>query len=300
LWQKGLTNSQDDSTAMGVYAQAANFLFENLGQNETALVPMSNVFSTLNPELSGRLITYESMWNSAGVILQASTNITDILKVRSYIVNFLNQNLQVKFIVRDWVDAYATPLFDSSINYGLSPLFKEVQVFPFMLSTGWSSQITIYERVQVAQSFEMNLSLVPKNYFTAPSNTSVIFSSHGAVVQKTGPSANLYFPLPESLNVSKYSYITLQVKPDVPELNLTIVFYYDTTGTGVFSGYGADFVRSMLLNQVQEGWNEGKSNEFALAIPISDYPVVQIGLCLSGNCEGTITFSNLNVYMEIT
>jgi len=285
---------------MGVYAQAANFLSENLGQNETALVPMSNVFTTLNPDLSGRLVTYESMWNSAGVILQASTNMTDILKVRSYIANFLNQNLQVKFIVRDWVDAYATPLFDSSLDYGLSPLFKEVQIFPFKLSTGWSSQITIYERVQVVQSLGMNLSMVPKNYFTAPSNTSVIFGSLGAVVQKTGPSVNLYVPLSVSLNVSKYSYMTLIINPNVTDLNLTIVFYYDTTGTGIFTGYGADFVHSILLNQVQEGWSEGKSNEFILAIPASDYPVVQIGLCLSGTFEGTVTFSNLNVYTELT
>lgn len=299
MWQKGLTSSRDGSDSLGAFAKASDFLSQNLGQDEIAIVPMRDVFYVLNPKLSGRLVDYESIWKETGVLLQANTTKEETLKVRLFLINYLASNSRVKFVVKDWVDSYATPIYEGIGSEELMTLLNEVQMFPFTLSTGWSSEITVYERVNYAPLLSMSLSFPPEQYFVVPSNSSIQFDLNGATLQKTGPNVNFYLPLLGGINASRQNYLTLGVKFDVENVDLTIIFYYDKNRDSRFS-YDVDYVKSVVLNKVQQGWTEGKSYVIAQVIPKAEDPVVVVGLFLSGDSNGSVTFSSLNIYKAVT
>jgi len=137
--------SIDASAARESIVKAANWLAIALGPNESALVPTVVVFSLIEPELRGRLLSYKSIWDSAGIVLKADTTKDETLEVRSYLIEFLKSETRVKCVVRDWVDPYVNKIFGITANDELMSLIKEREVIRFTLSTGWSSQVTIYE-----------------------------------------------------------------------------------------------------------------------------------------------------------
>ena len=137
--------SIDASTARESIVKAANWLSIALGPNETALVPTVVVFSLIEPELHGRLLSYKSLWDSAGIVLKADTTEDEVLEVRSYLLEFLKSESRVRYMVRDWVDPYVNRIFGITANDELMSLIKKSKVIRFTLSTGWSSQVTIYE-----------------------------------------------------------------------------------------------------------------------------------------------------------
>jgi len=147
MWEDALTYSKDNSTAMGTFVQASEWLSKRLGQDEIAVVPSIEVFYVLNPELCDRLVDYRSLWASAGVSLRERTDRDKLLQLRKYFIDFLKGNFSARYIVRDWMDPYAMHLFEAPIDDELMLLLREVEVIPFTLSTGSSSKITIYEKV---------------------------------------------------------------------------------------------------------------------------------------------------------
>ena len=148
MWQKALKLSNDGSTSLSTFVEASNWLSKNLKDDQVALTPMPDVFYILNPELKEKLIHYKSVWDSAGIILQANTTKDEILKVRSNLLKFLKENSKIKYVVRDWIDPYAKNLYEVNVNDELMILLQEVEEFSFTLSTGWSDKITIYEKAQ--------------------------------------------------------------------------------------------------------------------------------------------------------
>jgi hypothetical protein len=300
MWQKGLTCSRDGSTSLSAFAETSEFLSQNLGQNESALVPMRDVFYVMNPELRGKLVDYWSIWNSAGVILQANTPKEEMLKVRSYFVEFLKENLQIKYIVRDWVDSYAKHLYEAMVADELMVLLSEVKTIPFTLSTGWSSSITIYEKVQYTNLFAINSSSPPKQFFTIPSNATIQFGSNGTTIQKAGQRVGFYLPLDTKINATKQHHLTMQIELNIENVRLLIVFYYDKNRDGVFSGYEIDYVKSAGFNQTQLNWVTREWYKIYQVIPKADDPVVQIGIIMEGNKPGTITLADLVVYTKMT
>ena len=113
MWQKASTYSKDNSTALGAFVEASAWLSENLRQGEMALVPMRDVFYALSPQLRDKLVDYKSLWNSAEVFLKADTTEEEVLEVRNYFITFLKENLQVRYVVRDWVSPFAKRLYEA-------------------------------------------------------------------------------------------------------------------------------------------------------------------------------------------
>lgn len=300
MWQKALIYSKDGSNSLGVFVKALEWLSKNLKENETALVPMPSVFYVCNPELRERLVHYRSLWDSAGVILQANTTKDEILKVRSHFVNFLKENSQVKYVVRDWVDPYAKLLYEANVNDELMILIREAKVIPFTLSTGWSSKITIYERVEYTTLFAIELSSPPKQFFTLPPDVLIQYDSNGVTIQKAGPRVGFYLPLEEEINSSKQNYLTMQIRLDVEDLELMLVFYYDKNRDGRWSGYEIDYVKLAAFSQTEQGWVAGEWYKIYHVIPKADDPVVQIGIILTGDRDGALTLADLAVYSETT
>jgi len=294
MWEKASTYSRDGSASLGVFVEASGFLSQNLKENEMALVPMAEVFYSSNPQLRDKLLDYQSLWGSAGVILKADTTREQELRVRSFFIDFLKQNPQVRYVVRDWNDPYAVRLYEATANDELMIILREVKVMPFTLSTGWGDKITIYENVHYDAFLAMKLSSPPLRSFTIPLNASVQYDSDGVTIQKAGPRVGYYFAL-EGTDFSEQSYLTIQIKHDVEDLQLMISFYYDADGDGRFSGYnGTDYVKAWVISQVPQGvWYK-----IYQVIPRSDDPITDAAITMTGDKNGSVTLKDLIVYIQ--
>jgi hypothetical protein len=145
MWQRGSTASMDSSTAMGSFVEASEWLSERVGQNDVIMVSSTDIFRVINPQWGDRLVDFVSIWNQAGVYFHERASPEKLYQVQQYFVNFLNSNRNVRYVVRDWVDPYATYLFEG--NDQLSFVLTEVKVINFTLSNGYSNHIIIYENV---------------------------------------------------------------------------------------------------------------------------------------------------------
>ena len=87
----------------------------------------------------------------------------------------------------------------------------------------------------------------------------------------------------------------LQIRPK-GNLILTLTFYYDANKDGKWSGYGIDYVKSSIFNLTKLDWNDGEWHTIYQIIPRADDAVVQIGFILTGDKNGSITLSNLEIY----
>jgi len=299
MWQEASTYSEDGSVSLSVFAEASKFLSQNLKQNEMALVPMRDVFYSLNPQMRDSLIDYKSLWDATKIVLKADTKETEAARVRSYFIDFLRENPQVRYVVRDWVDPYARLLYEATVSDELMNLLSEAKNMPFILSTGWSNRVTIYENVQYAALFAMKLSSPPRQYGTDPADAPITFDSNGMTIQKTVPSLGFYMPLESGINSSKPNYMTMRVKVNVESLNLLLAFYYDKNRDGKFSGYDIDYIKQVGFNPTELGWIQGQWYKICPSIPKADDPIVDIAIIALGEKNGTITFSDLIVYSQI-
>lgn len=300
MWQKASIMSKDASSSLDVFVETSEFLFQNLKQDEKALVPMPTTFYVMNPELRDKLIEYKSLWDSSGIIFQANTSKEEILKVRSHFIDFLKETPQVKYIVHDWVDPYAKHIFESIVNDELMPLFNQVKIIPFTLSTGWSSMITIYERMHYTPVYAMNFSSTPSGVATLPKNASINYDSNSMTINKVGSRTGIYFPFDREINSSKQNYLTMQIKTYGEDLDLTLVFYYDKNKDGIFSGYDVDYVKTAIFYQNEEGWISNEWYTTYHVVPKAEDPLVQIGIIMNGHENGTLTISKLIVHIQAT
>lgn len=306
MWEKASTLSGDGSASLGVYVETANWLSETLGSTETVLVPMREVFVALAPQLRDRLLDYKSIWDSAGVVLKADTTEEEVVRVRNRFVSFLRDEYQVRFVIRDWIDPYARRLFEAVTSDDLMFLLHEVETFPFTQSSGWGSEITIYETMKFTTLFAIKFSSRPTNSFRSPTNTTIDFTSDGAVIQKVVEDVRFYVPLEGAINTSlQLNYFTMRVQPNVQNLTLDIVFYYDADGDGKYvlntpEQPSPDYTKAVIFSGIQLGWATDQWYDIAQAIPSSTDPIIQISFILKGDQPGIVTLADLIVYTETT
>jgi uncharacterized protein YqiB (DUF1249 family) len=300
MWQTALLDSRDASIAMGAFIEASQWLSQNLKQDEIVVVPSPEVFRVLNPELRDRLIDYKSIWRAAGVELRERGDIRRIQSVRDYLIDFLQGNWSIKYVVRDWGEVYVRSLFDAAVNDELMLLLREAKVVPFTLSTGWSSKMTVYEVVRYTTLFNAELSYPPRNYFMYPSNASIQFDSSGATIQKPNWRVGFYLPLEARIDTSRQNYLTAQIQLEAENIVLLMAFYFDKDGDGEFTSYERDEATSIILNQTKLGWARGRWYTIYQTLPKSIYPIVQIGIVAPGEKSATIRLSGLVVHSEIT
>jgi hypothetical protein len=306
MWEKATALSSDGSTSLSAYAKASEWLSETLKSSETALVPMREIFVALNPELRDRLIDYQSLWSSSGVVLEADTTAQEVLKVRDYFISFVKEDFQLKYVLRDWVDPYARRLYEAISNDELMFLLHEVDTIPFTISTGWGSQVTIYERIPFSALFGMKLSSRPEQSFRSPSDTLIEFTSDGAVVHKEVEDVRFYIPLQAAINASiQLNYFRMRIQPNVEDLTLTVVFYYDADRDGRYvlnttEHLSPDYTKAVVFSGTQLGWGLEEWYYIAQIIPNSYDPIVQIAFIMNGDKNGTITLADLIVYTETT
>ena len=73
---------------------------------------MPNVFNYTHEEFFKNALPYNYFWNSAEIIMRANTTQNEIIKVRDNLISYIDQNLNLKYLVRDWVDPYCNKIFN--------------------------------------------------------------------------------------------------------------------------------------------------------------------------------------------
>lgn len=299
-WVEGLALSKNASQTMGLYEETSRWLATNLKENEVAIVPLEVVFHISNAELKNKTVPYKLFWDKVGVAFRADNTIEEHYLVQDQLVSFIREDSSVKYVVVDWMDPYCKTIlyYSLGVQNELVLLLKKVHEESIIRPEQWIPRIRVYEIVRYAILFAMDLSAPPNRYHTLPSNVSIQFDSNGAAIHKADPRVGFYLPLEERINSSKQNYLTMQIKPDLEDLELTLVFYYDRNRDGRWSGYDIDYVKSATFNQTKLGWVAGECYTIYQVIPKADDPAVQIGIILTGDKNGTVTIRNLAGYTE--
>lgn len=300
-WAEGATLSKNASQTMGLYRETSRWLATNLKENEVAIVPLEVVFHILNADLRNKTVTYKFFWDKLGVALRANNTIEEYYLVQDQLVSFIEANGSVKYVVVDWMDAYCKPIlyYSLGVQNELVPHLKKVHEEALIRPDQWVPRIRVYEVVRYASLFSMDFSVPPEQFSLLPRAVLVQYDSDGATIHKADPCVGFYLPLEEGINASKQNYLTMQFRFDVENLELQLLFYYDKNRDDKWSGYEIDYVKSATFNLTKLGWAAGEWHTIYQPIPHADDPVVQIGIILMGDKNGTVTLKNLAVYTEI-
>jgi hypothetical protein len=297
---EGLTLSQSASQTMGLYEKTSLWLATNLKEGEVAIVPLKVVFDTLNVDLRNKTIPYKIFWDKAEVSLKADNTKEEYFKVQEQLINFIGENTSVRYVVVDWMDEYCKPIlyYSLGVNNELDYLLREVHKESLIIPGQWIPQIRVYEIVHYTTLFAIELSTPPKQFFTLPRDVITQYDSDGVHLQKASSTVGFYLPLNEPIVLPNKSYLTVQIKLDVKDSELMLVLYYDKNRDGFFSGYGIDYIKSATFNQTKLGYAEGQWYTIYCNIPKTDDPIVQIGIKVTGDKNGTVLLRNLIVYIE--
>jgi hypothetical protein len=138
--------TEDNSIPMASFVRVQQWLSDNLHAGEIALVPHPAVFYALTPELKFSLAGYKTIWDSAGVILQANTTDREIMKVRQNLIEFIEKNEKLRYLVLDWFYDYSSRIFKTRSCNDLGDTLIQIKSFDFVQPhSGWSNKMTICE-----------------------------------------------------------------------------------------------------------------------------------------------------------
>jgi hypothetical protein len=146
MHENAIEYTEDNSIPMGSFLNVKEWLSSNLHEEKIALVPHPTVFYALAPELKNNLKGYKTIWDSAGVILRANTTDSEVMKVRQNLIDFIEKNRQLQYVVIDWFYSYSNPIFKTRSCNDLDDALIPIKRFDFVQPhSGWSSKIVICE-----------------------------------------------------------------------------------------------------------------------------------------------------------
>jgi hypothetical protein len=136
--------TEDNSIPMTSFVKVKDWLSTNLHAGQIALVPNPTVFYALAPELSSNLKGYKTIWESADVILRANITDSEVMKVRQNLIEFIEKNKQLQYLVIDWFYSYSNPIFKTRSCNDLGDILIPIKTFNFVQPhSGWGNKIVI-------------------------------------------------------------------------------------------------------------------------------------------------------------
>jgi len=153
MWDYSVQYSKDIMLQVSVVLDASSWLVNNLQEEETVILPVPEIFWSVNPILKQQTKSYQSFWKDADV---------DIVHVTEEEKNVIKQNFwnyvstdtnKVKYVVLALNDRYILSIFDihpkefnnleicNNINIKLS----EITRFNFQTSGDWGNSLIICE-----------------------------------------------------------------------------------------------------------------------------------------------------------
>jgi hypothetical protein len=144
MHESAIEYTEDNSITMASLVKVKEWLSNNLHEGKIALVPHPPVFYALAPELKTNLIGYKTIWESAGVLLQANTTDSEVMKVRQNLIELIEKNRQLQYLVIDWFYSYSNPIFKTHSCKDLGYTLIQIESFDFVQPySGWRSKVVI-------------------------------------------------------------------------------------------------------------------------------------------------------------
>jgi len=102
-----------NSEYMATYQRTAKWLEENVNENEYMLVPFSFIFEYNLKKYKENLISYEVIWDDINVNpLKLDLSQEEQIEARDYLINFIENNKSINYIVIDWIDPYIRSIYE--------------------------------------------------------------------------------------------------------------------------------------------------------------------------------------------
>jgi len=148
MWEFSVDYSERKSLIHGTFFSAAKWLSENFDENQTALLPTTEIFWSLDDSLMKRTKDYAEVWKLTGIFLQANITEAEILEARNHLREYIKSDPQLKYVVMDWVDTYGRVYFIPRNCEGFDENLREVEKFIIEFPTDngtWKAGIIICE-----------------------------------------------------------------------------------------------------------------------------------------------------------
>jgi len=148
MWEFSVDYSERKSLIHGTFFSAAKWLSENLEENQTALLPTTEVFWSLDDSLMKKTKDYSEVWELTGIFIQANITEAEIEEARSHLREYIKNDTQLKYIVMDWVDTYGRIYFIPRNCEGFDENLLEAERFVVEFPTvngTWKGGIIICE-----------------------------------------------------------------------------------------------------------------------------------------------------------
>ncbi len=111
MWDFSVAYSEQKSLIHGTFYSATKWLSENLEENQTALLPSTQIFWSLDNSLIKQTKDYADVWKLTGIYLQSNTTEAEILEARNHLREYIKGESQLKYLVIDWVDRHGRVYF---------------------------------------------------------------------------------------------------------------------------------------------------------------------------------------------
>jgi hypothetical protein len=195
MYNSAVVYTEDNSIPMGAFVKAANWISSKLHAQEIALVPQSTVFYALDPQLRNNLKDYKTIWDSAGVILRANTTDEEVMKVSQNLIDFIEKNKQLKYLVIDWSYPYSKMIFKTISCADLGDDFLvQAKVINFVQPhTGWNSKISICQPIALVNSTDYFSDNFDDN-FLDKSHWQLNYMGIGPMVNETNQRLEILIP----------------------------------------------------------------------------------------------------------
>lgn len=291
MWNEAANISYSSSYQMKNYPEAAEWLLENMDENELAIVPMIGVFETLEPDLRGKLVHYSDIWKGAGIPLKADNDLIDILTVRRYLLKYLKQK-NIEYIVVSPVDPYSARLFKNEITDELA-LFEVIKFH----SEGslWNDPITIYKPVGARREiFKLTFnSTEPTFDYHTRGDFILNFTSTGMAIRYEGASS-VYIPTLVNSSGIENLFLSVHLTEMSSGVEGNIVLYLDKNGNDQWDDWDVDTgILIPLPNKTSFGYGILFSEELYKI----GYNIVQVGIVLFGaSQQQSITVWSITFY----
>jgi len=154
MWGYSVQYSNDRMSQIVVYLDASDWLSNNLLEEENIILPVPEMFWTINPVLKQKTKTYQSFWEDADVDVIHATE-EERNKVKQNFWNYVSADTnKIKYVVVALNDMYNLPILDIhpkefttlEICNKINSKLYEATRFNFQIpSTDWKNSLVICE-----------------------------------------------------------------------------------------------------------------------------------------------------------
>jgi len=105
LWEKGYSRIEENTEIMHLFKETGDWLETNLNMTEKVYLPFDYIFFLNNPSIKFNGLSYQLIWDEAGVNYDADITFDELESVRNVLINEINTSTDLKYLVVDWMNS---------------------------------------------------------------------------------------------------------------------------------------------------------------------------------------------------